>query len=32
MVPIGDAIEDLLLLNDCSAEREWDGQIQFIPL
>ncbi|MDT4954720.1 MAG: hypothetical protein QOH63_2515 [Acidobacteriota bacterium] len=31
-VPIGQAIEDILLLAECSFEREWEGQIQFLPL
>lgn len=30
-VPIGQAIEDILLLAECSNEGEWEGQIQFLP-
>jgi Domain of unknown function (DUF5615) len=29
---IGDAIEDILLLAECSLEREWEGQILYLPL
>jgi hypothetical protein len=31
-LPIGDAIEDLALLVECSLESEWDNQVVFIPL
>jgi hypothetical protein len=31
-VPIGLAIEDILLLAECSLEGEWEGQIRFLPL
>lgn len=31
-VPIGQAIEDILLLAECSLEGEWEGQIRFLPL
>jgi hypothetical protein len=31
-VPIGQAIDDLLLLVDCSREGEWEGQVLFLPL
>ena len=31
-LPIGRAIEDLLLLAECSEEGEWEGQIRYIPL
>jgi hypothetical protein len=31
-VPIGQAIEDLLLIAECSAEGEWEGQIRYLPL
>jgi hypothetical protein len=30
--PIGQAIEDILLLAECSQEGEWEGQIRFLPL
>ncbi len=31
-VPIGLAIEDLLLLAECSLENEWEGQVRYLPL
>jgi hypothetical protein len=31
-VSIGQAIEDILLLAECSLEGEWEGQIRFLPL
>jgi hypothetical protein len=31
-VPIGQAIEDVLLLAECSLESEWEGQIRYLPL
>ncbi len=31
-VPIGLAIEDILLLAECSFDDEWEGQIQYLPL
>jgi hypothetical protein len=31
-VPIGIAIEDILLLAECSIEGEWDGQVNYLPL
>jgi hypothetical protein len=31
-VPIGRAIEDILLLAECSLEDEWEGQVQYLPL
>ena len=30
--PIAQAIEDILLLAECSLEGEWEGQVQFLPL
>lgn len=29
---IAQAIEDILLLAECSLEGEWEGQIRFLPL
>lgn len=29
--PIARAIEDILLLAECSLEGEWEGQIRFLP-
>ena|SRR5690348_11886338 len=31
-VPIGKAIEDILLLAECSREKEWEGQVIYLPL
>ena len=31
-VAIGLVIEDLLLLADRSLEREWEGQLRYLPL
>ena len=31
-VPIGIAIEDILLLAECSLEGEWEGQVRYLPL
>lgn len=31
-VSVGQAIEDLLLLVECSQPGEWDGQVLYLPL
>jgi len=31
-LPIGQAIEDLLLLAEYSEETEWEGQVRYLPL
>ena len=31
-VPVGRAIEDILLLVECSLENEWQGQVHYLPL
>jgi hypothetical protein len=31
-LPIGQAIEDILLIAECSLEGEWEGQIRHLPL
>ena len=31
-VPIAQAIEDILLLAECSVEGEWEGQVRYLPL
>ena len=31
-VSIGRAIEDILLLAECSLDREWEGQVHYLPL
>jgi hypothetical protein len=32
LVPIGQVIEDILLLAESSLEHEWDGQVIYLPL
>ena len=29
---VGPAIDDLLLLAECSREGEWEGQVRYLPL
>lgn len=31
-VPIGRAIDDILLLAECSNDGEWEGQVHYLPL
>ena len=31
-VPIRLAIEDIVLLTECSAVGEWEGQVRYLPL
>jgi hypothetical protein len=31
-VPISRAIEDILLLAECSLDGEWEGQVRYLPL
>ncbi len=31
-VPLGRAIEDILLLAECSLDGEWEGQVRYLPL
>lgn len=31
-VPVGVAIEDILLLAECSLDGEWEGQVRYLPL
>lgn len=31
-VPVGLAIEHILLLAECSLEGEWEGQVRYLPL
>ena len=31
-VPIGVAIEQIVLLAECSLEAEWEGQVRYLPL
>ena len=32
VAPVGQAIDDLTLLAECSFEGEWEGQVRFLPL
>lgn len=31
-IPVGVAIEEILLLAECSLEGEWEGQVRYLPL
>jgi hypothetical protein len=31
-IPLGQAIEDILLIAECSLEGEWEGQVRYLPL
>lgn len=31
-IPIGIAIEEILILAECSLAGEWEGQVRFLPL
>lgn len=31
-VPVGLAIEEIILLAECSLDGEWKGQVRFLPL
>jgi hypothetical protein len=31
-VPIGQAIEELMLLIECSAAEDWENQVRYLPL
>lgn len=31
-LPVSEAIEEILLLAQCSVENEWEGQINYLPL
>jgi len=31
-IPIGKAIDEILVLAECSLEGEWEGQIHYLPL
>ena len=31
-VPLGLAIEEIILIAECSLDNEWEGQIRFLPL
>lgn len=32
VAPVGQAIEDLILVAECSFDGEWEGQVRFLPL
>jgi hypothetical protein len=32
LVPLGQAIEEILVVVECSREGEWEGQVLFLPL
>ena len=32
VAPVGRAIDDLILLAECSFDGEWEGQVRFLPL
>ena len=32
VAPVGQAIDDLILLAECSFAGEWEGQVRFLPL
>jgi hypothetical protein len=31
-IPIGAAVEEILLLAEYSRESEWEGQVRYLPL
>lgn len=31
-VPVGLAIEEIILIDQCSFDGEWEGQVRFLPL
>jgi hypothetical protein len=31
-LPIGKAVEDILLIAECSLENEWAGQVRYLRL
>ena len=32
VAPVGQTIDDLILLAECSFDGEWEGQVRFLPL
>jgi predicted nuclease of predicted toxin-antitoxin system len=32
VAPIGQTIDDLILLAECSHDGEWEGQVRFLPV
>ncbi len=31
-IPVGEVIEELAQIAECSLENEWNGQVRFLPL
>lgn len=31
-LPVGDTVEDLLLIAECSESAEWESQVRYLPL
>ncbi len=31
-LPVGRAIEDLLLIIECTSQEEWEGRVRYLPL
>ena len=31
-LPVGKAVEDILLIAECSLPGEWEGQVRYLPL
>ena len=31
-IPVGRAIDDILLMAECSFDDEWEGQVRYLPL
>ena len=31
VAPVGQTIDDLILLAECSFDGEWEGQVHFLP-
>jgi hypothetical protein len=32
LIPIGSALEDILILVTCTSQQEWENQVQYLPL
>jgi hypothetical protein len=30
--PVGQSIEEVLLMNECSEQAEWNGKVVYLPL
>ncbi|MEL6470369.1 MAG: DUF5615 family PIN-like protein [Cyanobacteria bacterium J06623_4] len=31
-IPVGVVIEEIILIAECSLDKEWEGQVRFLPL